>query len=166
MLRNILMVLCLLSTTNSQAQKHSKKDYKTIGKPLPQLKIVTLDGKTITNKDLNNKANLVVMLFNPICEHCQDETQLLESNIALFKQSKLLMITAPMMGSYLKTFVDNYHISQYSKNIMIGLDSGSTINNLFTYEPLPQLNVYNAKRKLIKVFSGNTSIDSLKPYIQ
>lgn len=160
------MVLCLLSTVNSQAQKNIKKDYKSIGKPLPPLKIVTLDGKTITNKDLNNKANLVVMLFNPICEHCQDETQLLETNIAFFKQSKLLMIAAPMMGSYLKTFVDNYHVDQYSGKIMIGLDSSATIDKLFIYEPLPQLNVYNAKRKLIKVFSGNTSIDSLKPYIQ
>jgi len=160
------MVLCMLCTINSQAQKHSKKDYKSIGKPLPPLKIVTLDGKTITNSDVNYKANLIVMLFNPICEHCQDETQLLETNISLFKQSKLLMIAAPMMGTYLKTFVDNYHVDQYSNKIMIGLDSNSTIDNLFIYEPLPQLNVYNAKLKLIKVFSGNTSIDSLKPYIQ
>lgn len=167
MLRNLLIIACLLSTTTVFAQgTHKKVNYKSIGKPLPPLRVVTMNGKVITNKDVDYHANLVVMLFNPTCEHCQDQTELLEKNIFLFKKSKLLMIAAPSMGPYLQNFITTYHTDQYPNTITVGLDSNHTIDNTFLYESLPQINIYNSDRKLIKIFTGNKPIDSLKRYIQ
>ncbi|MGN6567748.1 MAG: hypothetical protein ACTHJ0_07340 [Flavipsychrobacter sp.] len=162
-----IITICLLASFSCFAQKNvSKKNYKTIGSKLPPLKVVTLDEKTITNKDVNNHANLLVMLFNPVCEHCQYETELLEQNIKLFIKSKLLMVTAANMKSELSSFEHNSHTGNYMNTILIGLDSNGTIDKTFLYNSLPQINIYNRKRRLIKVFSGDTPIDSLRTYIQ
>lgn len=162
-----ILTICLLASFSCCAQKSvSKKHYKAIGSKLPPLRVVTLDGKTITNKDVSYHANLLVMLFNPVCEHCQNETELLEQNIKLFNKSKLLMVTAPNMKSELGSFERNSHTGNYMNTILIGLDSNGTIDKTFQYNSLPQINIYNSKRKLIKVFSGDTPIDSLKTYIQ
>jgi len=184
MLRNLLILLCLCAITPVIAQKKatpvnvqvgirvpSKKTnshtyYKQIGSPMPPIRVVTMEGKAITNHAVASNSNLVVMLFNPTCEHCQDQTELFEKNIFLFKKSKLLMIAAPSMGPYLQNFITNYHTDKYPGTIMVGLDSAGTIDNTFLYESLPQINIYNPERKLIKIFTGNKSIDSLKEYIQ
>ena len=133
---------------------------------MPALKVVTLDGKVITNSKLTSQANLLVMLFNPLCDHCQNETELLEKNIHLFKQSRLIMLAAPNMREQLAGFENSTHITNYAGKIWIGLDNNSTIDRLFIYNSFPQINVYNKKRKLIKIFSGDVPIDSLKRYIQ
>jgi len=83
MLRNLLIIGCLLSSITVFAQKQSQTaattsiDYKAMGAPLPPVRVAvlgtrkepkdTLD-KIITNKDVDNNANLIVMLFNkPNC---------------------------------------------------------------------------------------------------
>ena len=94
-----------------------KIDYKAVGAPMPDILVVTLDSvdivsvpvndgkkhrrknrmkdevhpvKTnrVTNKDVDNGANLLVMMFNPTCGHCEDQTQKMEKDIALFKKTK------------------------------------------------------------------------------
>lgn len=133
---------------------------------MPQLRIVTLDGEAITNKAVASKANLFVMLFNPLCDHCKNETEMLEKNIRLFKQSKVVMFAAPAMAEQLAAFERDTHISQYADKIRIGLDSNGTMEKIFLYKSLPQINIYNKNRKLIKIFTGDVPIDSLKRYIQ
>jgi hypothetical protein len=48
----------------------------------------------------------------------------------------------------------------------VGTDSGDFLNNVFLYSQLPQINIYDKKRKLLKTFTGEVAIDSLKKYIQ
>jgi len=176
MIRKLLILVCLFSSVNTFAQQTSNNqessdasqagnEYKTIGAPLPDLRIITSKNQEITNNTVKNKANLIVMLFNPTCGHCEDETAMLEKNMYLFKETKLLMAAAPMMGPYLENFEHTYKPGDYPQ-ILIGIDSNHLIDRTFLYQALPQINVYDKKRKLIKIFSGETPIDSLKQYIE
>ena len=123
--------------------------------------------KTVkTEKDFDNGANLFVMMFNPTCSHCTDETQKLEKDIALFQKSKILMMANPSMRPYLPDFVKNFHTDDYPNTISVGMDSTGFMNDVFLYQALPQINIYNGDRKLIKTFTGEVVIDSLKQYIQ
>ncbi len=184
-MRKLLIITCLLSTVyiafGQKKRKINKEkipavaaanvepklqiDYRTPGAPLPQLKLVTEDNKIITNADLANDYNLLVMTFNPTCDHCQEETIRLKENIFLFKNSKIVLIAAPVMKPHLEFFENSVKIKEFP-TLQVTLDSNDYITKTFTYQTLPQINVYDKDRKLIKTFAGDTPIDSLKPYIQ
>lgn len=142
---------------NTRAGKKKKKA------PVPNL--LQAPEKVVTNEDVNNGANLFIMLFNPTCGHCEDETAMLQKNIGLFKRSKFLMMANPVMVPYMPDFVKRLHLDDYLL-FTVGVDSAGYVNNVFLYQALPQINIYNAERKLLKVYSGEVSIDTLKQYIQ
>jgi hypothetical protein len=121
--------------------------------------------KYLTNQDFDNGANLFVMMFNPTCSHCEDETQLLEKNIFLFKRSKIILMANPVMWEYMPNFVKSFHIDEYT-TISVGVDSSDFINKVFLYSSLPQINIYDHNRKLLKTYAGEVPIDSLKAFIE
>ena len=196
MLRKLLIIMLLLSTKQVWGQnkyepyfkpssypKHlakdeDKTDYRNTGAILPLFRVVTLPersldtpvgqdkpAKDITNNDVKNDANLFLMLFNPTCGHCEDMTKLIEDNIQLFKRSKVLLVAAPHMGEYLVAFEKGLRTNQYPQ-ITVGLDSSHLVDRTFMYMSLPQINIYNKDRILIKRFNGEVTLDSLKQYIQ
>jgi hypothetical protein len=179
MLRKLLIVGCLLCSVPVFAQKTDKNsdaqtDYKAIGAPLPNLRVAVppppnspkgTPDKIITNDDVDNKANLILMLFNPTCSHCEEQTQNIEKAIAMFDKSKLLMVATPAMRPYMDKFLKDYHIDQYP-SIIAGVDSANMVDKLFLYKMLPQINIYDRHRKLIKTFTSGAPIDSLKHYVQ
>jgi len=181
-----LIPMYVPSTTPRDIPDNNDKsiDYTKMGAPLPDLKVVTLPqgkvkkgpndveiknvivpSKKITNNTVKNNANLILMIFNPNCGHCEDQTDTLEKYIFLFKKSKLVLACAPLMGPFLEQFEKDHHTNQYP-TIQIGLDSSNLIKKTFLYTNLPQINIYDKKRKLIKTFIGGATIDSLKSYIE
>ncbi len=122
-------------------------------------------GHFVTSADLDNNANLFVMIFNPNCSHCEEETKMIEKNSALFKNTKLVMVANPRLANMIPNFVSNNSIPDYPF-ISIGPDSSDYINKVILYKMLPQINIYDHDRKLIKCFNGDMPIDSLQQYIQ
>lgn len=184
MLRKLLVITLLFSTVAvAYAQKKDKKkkknkgkteqvasdtakiDYKEVGAPLPPLQITTRTGEKLTEKDFAGSRNLLVMMFNPTCDHCQEETTIIQKNIEKFKNTKILLVAAPSMIDYLE-FYNN--VTRYSKypDMVVGVDSAGFIDKTFTYQSLPQINIYDKNRKLVKIFAGVTEIDALEPYIK
>lgn len=121
--------------------------------------------KPVTAADLDNGANLLVMMFNPTCSHCEDVTFMLEKNIDVFKKSKIVLLANKVMMPYLPDFTERHHIGKYPA-MHIGYDSSGIIGNLFLYQTLPQINIYNPERKLIKTYTGEVPMDTLKQFIQ
>jgi thiol-disulfide isomerase/thioredoxin len=119
----------------------------------------------MTFKDFDNGANLFVMMFNPTCSHCEDMTVMFEKNMALFKKTKIVLLATMMMKDYLPDFVNMLHVQDYPF-IKAGLDSSGFINNVFLYQTLPQINIYNAERRLLKTYAGEVPMDTLKKYIE
>ena len=160
-----------LSQKSSKTKKnkadidHAFVDYRAIGAPLPELRGLTQDGKWITNESVKNDANLLVMLFNPTCEHCEEMTVLIKKNIFLFKKSKIVLVAAPGMMEYIDYFRNNTQITQFP-SIQVGVDSTKLVEKLYNYVALPQISFYDHDRKLLKTFNGDTPIDSLKLYIE
>lgn len=183
MLRKILIITCLFGTVFvAFGQKKRKKDkanetiaaandsainYRELGSPLPENFRVWMvaSNKLVTKKDLANDANLLVMMFNPTCEHCQEETELFKKNIYAFKKTQLILVAAPVMKDYMEFFENVVRVKEYP-TVQVSLDSCKFIDRAFTYQSLPQINIYDKERKLIKMFSGDTPMDSLRQYIE
>ena len=184
MLRNLLLLLCIIAAAAASAQKKSSAekpveksaeiDYKQMGAPMPKIKMQlykdtvkenNADYRYLTDGDVNNDANLFVMMFNPTCSHCEDQTDMFEKNIFLFKKTNLVLMANPGMRQYLHGFVNRLHVDEFP-SIKVGIDSGEFISKVYVYGMLPQLNVYDHDRKLLKTFNGEVKIDSLKKYIE
>ena len=120
----------------------------------------------LTEADVNNNANLLVMIFNPSCSHCEDETAIIQNNISLFSKSQLVMVSKPINAAPLNDFYQRRKIGDFQPPIHIGTDSSDFIGKTFVFGMLPQINIYDHHRKLIKTFNGEIAIDSLKKYIE
>jgi hypothetical protein len=156
-------------------------DYTQIGAPMPPLRCIVyrdtgskkdapavnanVSQPVLTNDDLDSRANLFVMMFNPTCSHCQNETEMLGRNGDLFKKSKIVLLATPNMQPHISDFIKYTHCEQYPF-MYLGIDSSDFTKKAYLYRALPQINVYDKHRKLIKIFTGDVAIDSLKPYIK
>jgi len=178
MTRKLFVIVLLLSAANVFAQapaqqppppppmqeRPSAGDYSVIGSPLPDFTFKANDGKLYSRDDFKNNANLFIMLFDPGCSHCQQQTKELEENIEFFKKSKIVLITNSGFGVRLPDFIKDYNTDKYP--FTIGIDSTGIIKQICLYQRFPQINIYNKSRKLVKIFVGPVPIDSLKHYIQ
>ena len=181
-MRKLLIIVCLLGTVSiafGQKKKKNKKpenavaafttdsiDYKEVGAPMPPIRVLTPKKAFVTSKDLENDANLFVMMFTPTCGHCQEMTEALGKNVALFKRSKVIMIASPNQEPLLDFFENTTHVSKYHPTFQYGLDSSDFILKTFRYQSLPQINVYDKDRKLIKIVNGENTVESLREYIE
>ncbi len=193
MLRKLLVLLCVVCAVTAIAQKKTKTrpaktkqteskqnkeeiDYKQVGTPMPDLvfvpfydsasKVPKSQRKNVmTNKDFDNGANLIVMMFNPTCGHCQEQTLMMGRNDDWFKKTKVVLLATLIMKPYLQDFATFTEPSAHSY-MYLGVDSTDFINNIFLYQQLPQINIYDRERKLLKTYTGNVPMDTLKQFIE
>jgi hypothetical protein len=140
-------------------------DYRQLGTPFPDFRLVTMAGKTYTNQDLSKKGNIFVMLFNPTCGHCEDQAKLFREHIDQFKNTQLFLVAGDKMKEYLQGFVDATSIGNMPQMIL-GIDSAQLIDKAFIYQGLPQINIYNAHHVLQHIYTGNVPMDTLQQYLQ
>lgn len=184
MLRKSVIIVCLLGTVyiafgQSKKKKQEKEetkteavatppadtvDYKAVGSPMPPVRLVQDNGDVVTGSAVMHK-NILVMMFNPTCEHCQEEARIIIKNLPLFDSTKLMFLAAAGMKEYLSFFDAVTRASKHPK-IAMGVDSAKFIDKTFKYQSLPQINIYNKDRKLVRIFNGEVPLDSLKPYIE
>jgi hypothetical protein len=150
--------------TTEKATTLSAIDYKVLGAPRPELRVVDPKGSVFTHQNIDTTGHFFMMLFNPTCGHCEDVTRMLEVNLDLFKDNQLVLIAGPAMMSYLDYFQATTKVFDYPR-IRVGVDSAGTIEKTFVYNALPQINVYDKQGRLQKIFSQQITIDSLKPYL-
>lgn len=191
----VLMMLCVAVDAQTLGEKkplNPELDYHAIGAPLPLFRMITMDTipfvpqrptkikkrkaeqlsvetnqkylKVITNKDLPTKGNTFIMTFNPTCGHCEDQADQFVKNLGSFKNAGLYMIANPVQKGYLSDFIKNHHLKQYPQ-IEVGIDSSGYINTTFLYGALPQINIYDHDKKLLKAYTGEVPIDSLVKYM-
>lgn len=151
---------------SSEASKE-RIDYKKTGAPLPQFELFDIYNDNITADVTGTEGNLLLMIFNPICDHCEEQTRRFIQNDSLFKKSRLLLVAAPVQVPNLSFFEAGTKYSAHTRMMTVAIDSAQVLDKLFGYEELPQINVYDGKtRKLIRTFSGAQPMDSLRRYIQ
>lgn len=148
-------------------EKEPAFDYKQTNAPLPKFKIINNEQKDISNELFHSGGNLVLMMFNPTCDHCEEETRTFIKNLYLFQKSRILLVAAPVQTPNLGYFESIVHFSLYPSTITVAIDSTGLIDRLFTYKSLPQINIYDGQNmRLLRTFEGFTPLDTLRPYIQ
>ncbi len=120
-----------------------------------------LPGKmNFTKADLPKKKPVMVMIFNPTCEHCQHETEALTKNIEKFKDVTIVMATTYPYDSMM-AFRERYHLADYD-NIIVGQDVNYFLVSYYLMHSMPFLAFYDKRLNLISVFEGTMPMDKLE----
>jgi len=162
-MKKILTAFFLTALAITAVFAQTKSPYKSLGASLPPLRIVDREMKAYTEADIKPAGHFFLVLFNPTCGHCMDMAKLFGTHDKEFKNNTIMFVAAPDMMEYFDHFYEGSGAGNY-KDITIGVDSSDLVKNLFKYGTLPQINIYNSDRKLVRIFSGETSLDSLLRY--
>ncbi|MEO7922141.1 MAG: thioredoxin [Chitinophagaceae bacterium] len=126
----------------------------------PPMKLLLPDSSTYyTKDDLPKKKPVMLMLFNPQCEHCQHETEELVRNIDQFKDIHIVLSTSMLFDSMM-SFREKYKLAQFD-NIVVGYDPGFFLITYYMLHNMPFLAFYNKKKELISVFEGSLPIPAI-----
>lgn len=159
MRKSILFICCLALAGGLFAQSDTiQPPYKRFP-TYPPLKITLHDGTTYTKENLPKKKAVMLMLFNPSCDHCQHETETMAQNMDKFKDIQVVMVTTAPVAELL-AFREKYQLGQYP-NIVMGRDNDYFLFSFFTIHNFPFHAFYNKKKELISVFEGSMTLDKV-----
>lgn len=151
----LVSLTCLLISFILQAQSDSilQPPYKRFPTP-PPFRLLLPDSSTyFTKADLPKKTQLLIMVFNPDCEHCKKETDELIGNIEKFKKIQIVMATWQPFAE-MKKFYEDFQLYQHP-NIRVGRDVSFIIPPFYNIRNLPFLALYDKKGDLITVAEGS-----------
>ena len=108
------------SSSYSQQENVTLPPYKRFP-TVPPLKLLLLDSTSyFTKNDLKKNKPVLIIVFNPDCEHCKHETEELIKNIDSLKNVQIVMATM-MPFDLMKSFYEKYDLQRF-KNITVGKD--------------------------------------------
>lgn len=160
-MKKILLLLTLTTYIFSGfAQGDSTQSPSTRFKVFPPAKFLMSDSVTyLTKASLPKNKQVLFMVFNPECDHCQHETESIIKNIDEFKKTQIVMITMVSITE-MKAFIEKYKLNQFN-NIMVAKDISFFLPSFFQIRNLPFLAFYDKKLKLISEFSGSLPVEKI-----
>jgi thiol-disulfide isomerase/thioredoxin len=127
---------------------------------VPSFKILMMDSATWFYKyQLPKNKPVVVVYFNPDCDHCQTETKLIMENMERFRNVQFVFVSAAPFAE-IKKFYQEYGMAAHA-NIKMGFDPKYFIPSFYRVRYTPFVAVYNKEWKLNKVFEGGAKLDVL-----
>lgn len=112
-----------------------------------------------TKADLAKNKQVMLMVFNPDCDHCQHETEDIVKNIEEFKKIQIIMSTMASITD-MRLFIEKYKLNQFD-NIKVVKDISYFLPTYFQFHNLPFLAFYDKKQKLISEFSGSLPVEKI-----
>lgn len=126
----------------------------------PPVKLLLPDSAShFTKQQLDKKKQVMLMVFNPQCDHCQHETEELVKNIDKFSNIQIVMSTTMPFDS-MYNFRERYKLAEHN-NIIVGQDFQYFLPSYFMLRNLPFLAFYNKKKELISVHEGSLPIPAI-----
>ncbi|MCC9136071.1 peroxiredoxin family protein [Pontibacter silvestris] len=144
--------------------KFSKSEAKSVSTPketatnnIPWIQLTRLDGSKIVAHDL--ESNVVLVVFQPDCDHCQREAKEISEHLSSFKKYDLYFISDAEMDK-LSQFAKDYKLHG-ENNVHFVQATANDIFNNFGAIPTPSLYVYSDNGHLEKSFIGETPIENI-----
>jgi thiol-disulfide isomerase/thioredoxin len=128
---------------------------------LPDLPLTTTQGTQLNAQALEGK--VVLVLFQPDCDHCQREAEAIREHLNAFAEYTLYFVTyAPMAD--IQKFARDYRLSGLD-NIFFAFADVQPILDNFGSIPTPSLYIYSDQQQLVKAFEGETPIDKILEHL-
>ena len=148
-------------TTEHQAAKDTEKQSPdkapeiATTTEIPDLPITFEDGQTQSARNLKGK--MLLILFQPDCDHCQREAADFRENMEHFKNIPMYFVSASTIEE-VKKFAEEYKLSQFP-NIKWGTTTVSSILSSFGPIDAPSVYLYDEQGKLVHNFNGEVAVE-------
>jgi len=147
------------SSSHGQQEDLTLPPYKRFP-TIPPLKLLRLDSTSyFTKDDLKKNKPVLIVVFNPDCDHCKHETEEIIKNIDSLKNIQIIMATI-MSFDLMKSFYEEYDLQRF-QNITVGKDVQYTLPSFYQMHFMPYLAMYNKKGNLLATFEGSMKIEDL-----
>lgn len=153
-MKNPILLFCtILISTVSFAQIDTTAPYlKT--KSLPDFRLLTIDSVEFNQTILDENKSTIIMLFNPECDHCQQQLDLLLS-IPLVTQTAQIILSSNETQEKNRVFYEKNQLEKYSF-IHLGKDFKYFFGAYYQPRTIPVLAFYNPQKQLTLFNQGNT----------
>lgn len=160
MKRLILLSILLAPVTFVFSQADTTAPYlKT--RTLPDFSLLTIDSVEFNQTILDNTKSTIIMLFNPDCDHCRHQLELLVSTPIVIQSAQIILSSIETHEKnrifYNKNQLEKYpfvHLGKDFKYFFGSYYRPNTIPVLAFYNPQKQLTFFNqgeVKRKQIEL---------------
>lgn len=130
-------------------------------KDLPYLNVQMGDNTLVNLRDL--EGDIVLIFFNPDCDHCQDQARDIAANKSVFEKWQVYFI-ASLDAKTAEEFGVNYRLTE--PNYRFGSSPVEDVfNAVGTLHEVPTIVIFKQSR-LIRKFEGLTPIDQLREILQ
>jgi thiol-disulfide isomerase/thioredoxin len=127
---------------------------------IPPLRLLKVDSTTyFTKNDLKRNEPVLIILFNPDCDHCKHEIEGILNDIDEFKGIQILLTTM-MPFDLMKSFYEKYDLQKFD-NIVVGRDFQYILPSFYQIRFMPYLAMYDKKGNLLTTFEGTMKIQDL-----
>jgi thiol-disulfide isomerase/thioredoxin len=139
------------------------EQWETTNKPGTAFKnfiCLSLNKKVFNTADIPANKNIILMMFNPTCEHCVEQTKLFIEREKEFPNTFFLFMTGDQMEDYAADYLKQSGFEN-KENWILGFDINKATNGLFAYKALPQIMIYSQDKILLDVFYKDTPINKI-----
>lgn len=127
---------------------------------VPSFKLMKTDSSIFVMKDVvPQKSAAVVVVFSPLCSHCQHQAQEITSHMKDLSDVTFLFATTYPLSD-IQTFINDYGLDRFP-NIHIGQDRGAYLGAYYQIKGIPGVYVYNKKGNLTAAYSTNVKAETL-----
>jgi peroxiredoxin len=154
-----LLFLFFSFFTTISAQDTIQAPYKKFPS-YPPVKLLNTDSTSFyTKDDLPKKKKVMLVLFNPQCEHCQHEAETLTNNLDKFKKIHIVMATTAPIHEMVE-FAHKYKLAEQT-NIVFAQDTHYFLLSFYNLRNLPFHAFYGKNKELITVAEGSMTLEKI-----
>jgi thiol-disulfide isomerase/thioredoxin len=158
-MKSMIALIFAVTTTFCLYGQNEIPPYKKVPY-YPPVKLLLSDSVTVYQKDdLPKKTPVMLMYFNPKCEHCQQLASEIAANSEKFKNIQIVLATSSHFDS-LEIFRKKYLPGEH-KNIVVGFDPGFFLMSFFQVNRLPFIALYNQWKELIGGYDGGLPLNKI-----
>jgi len=134
---------------------------------LPSFTFYDYGNKAFATSNLKTGVPVIVIYFDPDCDHCNKQAAMIKENIGKFANIQVMWVAFPASQEAIAAFGRKYYAAQYGKNFFFLRDNDYTFDKSFGYSEAPSLYVYNKSGKLVKSYKKNeVSVDELLSHLK
>ncbi len=127
---------------------------------LPLFTLQLPEGDSILRReDLDSTRPVMLMLFNPDCEHCHRQTQEITRRIGELGDLQIVMSTYQSLDM-IRFFRREFQLEAHP-SIRVGRDAGYFLIPFFAARNVPLMAVYGRRQQLLDVIRGNAPLERI-----